>query len=150
MAAKKNRKHAASAPKKVTRKAEVTAPEVVPEAVENTLAPENEVADQPAQTPKRQQTKETPQAKGTAATTATTGRLSALDAAARVLQEYGAPMNCPDMIKTMAEKGYWTSPGGKTPAATLYSAILRELKAKGAEARFKKAERGKFTATESA
>jgi hypothetical protein len=32
----------------------------------------------------------------------------------------------------------------------VYSAILRELKAKGAEARFKKAERGKFAATESA
>jgi hypothetical protein len=46
----------------------------------------------------------------------------------------------------MAEKGYWASPGGKTPQATLYSAILRELKAKGKEARFKKADRGKFAA----
>ena len=48
------------------------------------------------------------------------------------------------MIKAMAEKGYWTSPGGKTPAATLYSAILRELQTKGKDARFKKTERGKF------
>jgi hypothetical protein len=48
------------------------------------------------------------------------------------------------MIKAMAEKGYWTSPGGKTPAATLYSAILRELQTKGNDARFKKTERGKF------
>jgi len=44
----------------------------------------------------------------------------------------------------MAEKGYWTSPGGQTPHATLYSAILRELKTKGADARFRKTERGKF------
>jgi HB1, ASXL, restriction endonuclease HTH domain len=53
-------------------------------------------------------------------------------------------MNTKEMITTMAEKGYWTSPGGKTPAATLYSAILREIGTKGAEARFQKTERGKF------
>ncbi len=44
----------------------------------------------------------------------------------------------------MAEKGYWKSPGGLTPHATLYSAIIREIKVKGKEARFKKADRGKF------
>ena len=71
-------------------------------------------------------------------------KLSAIDAAARVLGEAGEPMNCQDLIKAMAEKGYWTSPGGKTPAATLYSAILRELQTKGNDARFKKTERGKF------
>jgi hypothetical protein len=32
----------------------------------------------------------------------------------------------------------------------LYSALLRELKTMGAQVRFKKAERGKFVATESA
>jgi hypothetical protein len=74
-------------------------------------------------------------------------KLSALDAAARLLAEAGEAMNCQEMIKAMAEKSYWASPGGLTPHATLYSAILRELKAKGAEARFKKAERGKFAAT---
>ena len=37
------------------------------------------------------------------------------------------------------------SPGGKTPAATLYSAILREIQTKGKEARFKKSDRGLFT-----
>jgi len=71
-------------------------------------------------------------------------KLSALDAAARVLGEAGQPMNCLEMIETMATKGYWTSPGGKTPHATLYSGILRELKTKGKDARFKKTERGKF------
>jgi hypothetical protein len=40
----------------------------------------------------------------------------------------------------------WTSPNGLTPAATLYAAILRELKVKGADARFVKTERGKFAA----
>jgi hypothetical protein len=73
-------------------------------------------------------------------------KLSALDAAAKLLAETGEPMNCQDMIKGMSEKGYWTSPGGQTPHATLYSAISRELKTKGAEARFRKTERGKFVA----
>ena len=70
-------------------------------------------------------------------------KLSALDAAAKVLEETGKPMNCQEMIDAMAAKGYWTSPGGQTPAATLYSAILRELGNKGADARFVKTERGK-------
>jgi hypothetical protein len=67
-----------------------------------------------------------------------------LDAAARVLQEAGKAMNCQEMIEVMAAKGYWHSPGGKTPGSTLYTAILREAKVKGTEARFKKTERGKF------
>lgn len=71
-------------------------------------------------------------------------KLSALDAAAKVLGETGQPMTCKEMIETMATKGYWQSPGGRTPEATLYSAILRELKTKGADARFTKTERGKF------
>ena len=71
-------------------------------------------------------------------------KLSALDAAARVLGESGQAMNCQEMIDVMAAKGYWSSPGGKTPGATLYSAILRELKVKGVDARFRKTERGKF------
>jgi hypothetical protein len=72
------------------------------------------------------------------------GKLSAIDAAAKVLSETGQPMNTKEMITAMAEKGYWTSPGGKTPAATLYSAILREITTQGAQARFQKTERGKF------
>jgi hypothetical protein len=71
---------------------------------------------------------------------------SALDAAFRVLEEAGQPMSCPEMIAAMATKGYWTSPGGKTPAATLYSAILRETQTKGDASRFVKAARGKFAA----
>jgi hypothetical protein len=48
------------------------------------------------------------------------------------------------MIGAMAIKGYWTSPGGKTPAATLYSAILREIDTKGDASRFVKVGKGQF------
>ena len=76
-------------------------------------------------------------------------KLSALDAAARVLAEAGQAMTCQEMIERMAAKGYWTSPGGKTPHATLYAAILREIQVKGAATRFQKTERGKFARTTS-
>jgi hypothetical protein len=71
-------------------------------------------------------------------------KLSALDAGAKVLAEAGTAMTCQEMIAVMVQKGYWTSPGGKTPAATLYSAILRELQTKGDAARFRKVGRGQF------
>lgn len=73
-------------------------------------------------------------------------KLSALDAAAKVLAHSKEPMTTREMIEAMAAKGLWASPGGKTPAATLYSAILREIGTKGAESRFVKSERGKFAA----
>ncbi len=72
-------------------------------------------------------------------------RTSALDAAVRVLSETSKPLTTREMIEAMAAKGYWKSPGGKTPHATLYSAILREIAVKKTDARFKKTERGKFT-----
>jgi len=71
-------------------------------------------------------------------------KVSALDAAAKVLAESGAAMTTQAMIEAMAAKGYWSSPGGQTPAATLYSGILRELSTKGEQSRFVKTERGKF------
>lgn len=73
-------------------------------------------------------------------------KLSALDAAAKVLSGAKEPMNCKELIEALAAKKLWTSPGGKTPAQTLYSAILREITVKGKDARFKKTERGKFAA----
>jgi hypothetical protein len=69
---------------------------------------------------------------------------SALDAAARVLRESSQPMSCPELIEQMAAKGYWTSPKGKTPASTLYAAIAREVKLKGAASRFNKTGPGRF------
>ena len=73
-------------------------------------------------------------------------KLSALDAAAQILAESGQAMNTREMIETLAAKKLWTSPGGKTPHATLYSAILREINEKGKDSRFTKTERGKFAA----
>ncbi|MEX2185708.1 MAG: winged helix-turn-helix domain-containing protein [Pirellulales bacterium] len=74
------------------------------------------------------------------------GKMSALDAAAKVLADAGEPMNCKALIEAMAIKDYWTSPGGATPWATLYSAITREINEKGKDARFVKVERGQFAA----
>jgi hypothetical protein len=71
-------------------------------------------------------------------------KVGALDAAAEVLAKAKEPMNCKELIDAMAKAGLWTSPGGKTPDATLYSAIIREIAKKGKESRFKKADRGRF------
>ena len=71
--------------------------------------------------------------------------LSALAAAARVLSENDQPMTCPELIQAMAAKGYWTSPAGKTPAATLAAAMAREIKVKKDQSRFRKTDRGKFS-----
>jgi hypothetical protein len=73
----------------------------------------------------------------------TVAKTGGLSAAVKVLKEAGLPLNCQEMIKRILEKGYWKT-DGKTPAATIYSAISREIKEKGADARFRKTERGKF------
>ncbi len=78
---------------------------------------------------------------------AANGKMSCLDAAAKVLGEAKEPMTTGAMIEKMAAKKYWTSPNGQTPAATLYSAILREIKTKGKESRFTKKDRGLFAVT---
>ena len=90
-----------------------------------------------AQKPKTPRTKKSTEAKEK--------KMSALDAAAKVLAEKGDPMSSKEMIEAMATKGYWTSPGGQTPTATLYAAIIREISKKGAESRFQKSDRGEFT-----
>jgi hypothetical protein len=69
---------------------------------------------------------------------------SALDAAARVLRESGQSLSCSELIEQMAAKGYWSSPKGKTPSSTLYAAIAREVKLKGAASRFIKTGPGRF------
>ena len=71
-------------------------------------------------------------------------KYSALDAAVLVLRASGQPLSCPELIAHMTAKGYWTSPKGKTPSATLYAALLRELKRKGDAARFVKTGPGQF------
>jgi hypothetical protein len=72
-------------------------------------------------------------------------KLSALEAAARVLSESKQALTCPELIAAMAAQGYWTSPAGRTPQATLRAALLREIQRKHDQSRFRKAERGKFT-----
>ncbi len=80
-------------------------------------------------------------------------RISALDAAAEVLKDAAKPMRAKDLIETMAARGPWTSPNGKTPEATLYAAILREIAkavAAGTVSRFRKVDRGQFAFNASA
>lgn len=74
-------------------------------------------------------------------------KMGALDAAAIILADAGKPMRSKDLIAEMAKRGLWTSPGGKTPEATLYAAILREIGAKGTAARFARAGKGEFAST---
>lgn len=71
-------------------------------------------------------------------------KLSQIEAAIQVLAKAGEPMTCKAMVEAMAKQGLWSSPGGATPEATLYSSILRDLR-KGKDARFKKTDRGQFT-----
>jgi hypothetical protein len=98
-----------------------------------------------AQTPTATEPKGRRKAKKSQISSDSAKKLSALDAAAKVLVEAGTAMTCQELIEAMAAKGYWTSPGGKTPAATLYSAILREITTKGTNSRFQKVDRGKFS-----
>ena len=50
-------------------------------------------------------------------------KMSAIDAAAKVLADAKEPMNAKQLIEAMGKKGLWSSPGGKTPHATLYTAV---------------------------
>ncbi|CAN5861019.1 hypothetical protein BH11PLA1_BH11PLA1_18440 [soil metagenome] len=77
------------------------------------------------------------------------GPLSALSAAAQVLgglsaKEAGTGLSTADLIERMAAAKLWTSPGGKTPAATLYAAMTREISVKQSAARFRKIDKGRF------
>jgi hypothetical protein len=85
-------------------------------------------------------------AKGKKAKPAKEKKVSAIDVAAQVLAASKEAMNCKDLIEAMAKQGLWSSPGGKTPHATLYSAIIREIALKGKESRFVKKDRGQFAA----
>ncbi len=91
---------------------------------------------QKAAKPKRTRAKKEPKQK----------RVSGLDAAARVLEQTGQPMTAKEMVEAAEAKSYWKSPGGKTPHATVYSAIIREIAKKGDASRFVKTGRGKFAA----
>ena len=70
-------------------------------------------------------------------------RHSLLNLAAKVLAEAGTALTCKEMVEKVLATGLWTTKG-RTPAATLYSAILRQIQTKGDAATFRKSERGKF------
>jgi hypothetical protein len=90
-------------------------------------------------TPKKKATNAEPQA-----VPAPAEKLSQIAAAERVLADAGEPMTCGEMVEAMTAKGLWSSPAGKTPAATLYASLLRLIRAKGDQAKFKKVARGRF------
>lgn len=96
----------------------------------------------PAKTSKTKATKPAKAAKATAKADAK--KLSQIEAAVAVLAKAGEAMNCKAMVEAMTTQGLWTSPGGATPDATLYSSILREINTKGKDARFTKVARGQF------
>lgn len=70
-------------------------------------------------------------------------KIGCLDAAVQVLQDADEPMTCTQIMEQILQRELWST-NGRTPAATLYSAILREIQRKGGDARFVLAERGKF------
>lgn len=71
------------------------------------------------------------------------GKLSGLDAAAQILGQAKEPMGCKELVEQAIATKLW-SPGGKTPEATLYAAMHREIQHKGKTARFEKVARGRF------
>lgn len=93
----------------------------------------------------KQQTKPDKPAPAKKADTPKEKKLSLIDAAVQVLGDAKAPLNTKQMVEQITERGLWSPGSGKTPHATLYSSILRELQKKGADARFTKVERGQFT-----
>ena len=70
-------------------------------------------------------------------------RSTGLDAAAAVLADADEPLGCKQIVERMLAQGLWQT-GGKTPWATIYSSITREIATKGKDARFRKVTRGKF------
>lgn len=67
-----------------------------------------------------------------------------LDIAAEMLARSKKPMGAKEIVERALDKGLWQT-SGKTPSATLYAAMIREIAAKGKDARFKKVDRGLYT-----
>jgi hypothetical protein len=111
-------------------------------ATPKTAKKEKAKATTPAKTAKAKATNPAKAAKATAKTDAK--KLSQIEAAVQVLAKAGEAMNCKAMVEAMTKQGLWSSPGGATPDATLYSSILREINTKGKDARFTKVDRGQF------
>jgi hypothetical protein len=151
----KARAEAPAAPQEIaaTPQLPVVEPTANPVATDATVANDAATAAQetttpaatPATTPVPEASPERP-ARKPKAPKGESGKMSGLDAAALVLKEKGEPMTCGAMIETMLAKGLWST-NGKTPASTLYSAILREIDTKPGASRFVKTGRGTFGLT---
>lgn len=69
--------------------------------------------------------------------------MSMLDAAAEVLKDAKEPLGVKDITRRIFEQDLSAS-DGRTPHATLSAAMCREIKARGAESRFRRTGRGLF------
>ena len=69
-------------------------------------------------------------------------RTSGLDLAALVLTESKESLNAKTIAERAIASGWKTN--GKTPHATIYAAIIREIQKKGSASRFEKVDRGQF------
>jgi len=54
-------------------------------------------------------------------------------------------MEVKPLVEIMVQKGHWTS-SGRTPAATIYSGVIRKIASKKNDSRFKKTGPGLFAA----
>ncbi len=77
-------------------------------------------------------------------------RLSLLDAAAQVLvqlsaKEAGPGLSAKELLERIHSAGLWSSPNGRTPHATLYAGMIREITVRKTDARFRRVGPGKFT-----
>ena len=89
-------------------------------------------------------------AKATCLREVTHRQMSLVDAAVAILsQGSGNPMGCKDLVAEAVNQNLWAPRTGKTPASTLYAAILREIATKGDKSRFVKTERGRFALMDS-
>lgn len=70
-------------------------------------------------------------------------RRSLVNAAIIVLADAGEPLNAKSIVERATAAGLYEPGDGKTPEASLYSAMLRDAKA-----RFQKADRGLWTLTD--
>lgn len=78
-------------------------------------------------------------------------KMSLVSAAIKVMGKAKEPMNVKQIMAEVEKQKLWSPRnGGKTPGATLYSAMLREINHKGDESRFVKVDRGQFTVVKGA
>jgi hypothetical protein len=74
---------------------------------------------------------------------------SLLDFAVRVLRDSNEPLGTKEMVAKIIGAGWWNTKG-RTPEATLYSAIIREIGCRDGKTRFVKIGRGRFALTQEA